>query len=153
MAYHNGSVWPHDNALIAYGLARYGLTRQANHVFEGMFEAAMYFDLHRMPELFCGFSKGVGEGPVLYPVACAPQAWSAASMFMLFQASLGIQVDGIRKRLALVRPTLPDFLHEIRIANLRVGDSTLDLDLVRQSDGVGVTVKHSRNDLAVVLVN
>lgn len=151
MAYHNGSVWPHDNALIAHGMARYGLTRQASHVFNGMFEAAMYFDLHRMPELFCGLSKEVGEGPVLYPVACAPQAWSAASMFLLFQACLGIRVDGIRKQVTLVRPTLPDFLNEVRIINLRVGNSSLDLDLVRQRDGVGVTVKNARNGPVVVL--
>jgi hypothetical protein len=123
-------------------MAKYGLTRQASHVFNGMFEAAMYFDLHRMPELFCGLSKETGEGPVLYPVACAPQA---ASMFMLFQACLGIQVDGIRNQVKFVRPTLPDFLDEIRIVNLRVGDSALDLDLVRQSDGVGLTVKNARN--------
>jgi glycogen debranching enzyme len=151
MAYHNGSVWPHDNALIAHGMARYGLTRQAKHVFNGMFGAAMYFDLHRMPELFCGFSREIGEGPVLYPVACAPQAWSAASMFMLFQACLGIQVNGLKNQVTLVGPTLPDFLDQIRIVNLSVGDSSLDLDLVRQNDGVGVTVKNARNGPAVVL--
>jgi glycogen debranching enzyme len=153
MAYHNGSVWPHDNALIAYGMARYGMTRQANQVFNGMFKAAMYFDLHRMPELFCGFEKEAGEGPVLYPVACAPQAWSAASMFMLFQACLGIHVDGIRQQVTLARPTLPCFLNEIRIINLQVGDSSLDLYLTRQDAGVGVTVKNSRNSPAVVLTN
>lgn len=150
MAYHNGSVWPHDNALIAYGMAKYGLTRQANRVFSGMFEAAMYFDLHRMPELFCGFSKEDGEGPVLYPVACAPQSWSAASMFLLFQACLGIQVDGIRKQVKLVRPTLPDFLNEVRIINLQIGDSSLDIDVMRHGDGVGVTAKNAKNGSAVV---
>ncbi|MCU1226607.1 MAG: glycoside hydrolase [Edaphobacter sp.] len=150
MAYHNGSVWPHDNAIIAYGMAKYGLTQQANRVFSGMFEAAMYFDLHRMPELFCGLSKEAGEGPVLYPVACAPQAWSAASMFLLFQACLGIQVDGIRKQVTLVRPTLPDFLNEVSIINLQAGDSSLDIDVMRQRDGVGVTVKNAKNSPAVV---
>lgn len=145
MAYHNGSVWPHDNALIAYGMGRYGLTQQANRVFSGMFEAAMYFDLHRMPELFCGLSKKDGEGPVLYPVACAPQAWSAASMFLLFQACLGIQVDGIEKQVKLVQPTLPDFLNEVRITNLQVGDSSFDIDVMRQRDGVEVTVKNAKN--------
>jgi glycogen debranching enzyme len=131
-------------------MAKYGLTQQANRVFSGMFEAAMYFDLHRMPELFCGLSKEAGEGPVLYPVACAPQAWSAASMFLLFQACLGIQVDGIRKQVTLVRPTLPDFLNEVSIINLQAGDSSLDIDVMRQRDGVGVTVKNAKNSPAVV---
>ena len=150
MAYHNGSVWPHDNALIAHGMARYGLTQQANHVFSGMFEAAIYFDLHRMPELFCGFSKEDGEGPVLYPVACAPQSWSAASMFLFFQACLGIQVDGIGKQVKLIRPTLPDFLNDVRIINLQIGDSSLDLHVMRQRDGVEVTVTDARNGPSVV---
>jgi glycogen debranching enzyme len=144
MAYHNGSVWPHDNALTAYGMAKYGLTQQASQVFTGMFEAAMYFDIHRMPELFCGFSKEKGEGPVLYPVACAPQAWSAASMFLLFQACLGIQVDGLRKQVTFFRPTLPDFLTEVCIINLQVGDSSLDIDVERQRDGVGVKVRSTK---------
>src|SRR5262249_27503072 len=86
MAYHNGSVWPHDNALIALGLARYGLAEEALAIWAGLFEAGLYFDLHRMPELFCGFPKDPGEGPVGYPVACSPQAWSAASVFLLFPA-------------------------------------------------------------------
>jgi glycogen debranching enzyme len=152
MAYHNGSVWPHDNALIAYGMAKYGLTQQVNRVFNGMFEAAMCFDLHRMPELFCGFSRETGEKPVLYPVACAPQAWSAGSMFLLFQACLGIKVDGVSRQVALVRPTLPDFLSEIRIVNLQVGNSSLDLDVMRRGEDVGVTVRRNNNNLAVVLM-
>jgi glycogen debranching enzyme len=150
MAYHNGSVWPHDNAIVAYGMARYGLTQQANRVFGGMFEAAIYFDLHRMPELFCGFSKEDGEGPVLYPVACAPQAWSAASMFLLFQACLGIQVDGIGKQVKFVQPTLPDFLNEVHITNLQIGDSSLDIHVMKQRDDVGVMVKKAKNGPSVV---
>lgn len=141
MAYHNGSVWPHDNALTAFGMAKYGLTQQASQVFTGMFEAAMYFDMHRMPELFCGFSREKGEGPVLYPVACAPQAWSAASMFLLFQACLGIQVDGREKQITFFRPTLPNFLNDVRITNLQVGDSSFDIDIERHKDGVEAKVK------------
>jgi len=139
MAYHNGSIWPHDNALIAYGMARYGLTKQANRVFTGLFEAAMYFDVHRMPELFCGFSREAGEGPVLYPVACAPQAWSAASVFLFCQACLGVEVNAAKKQVRFVRPSLPEFLAEIHIANLQVDD-------------VGITVRNATNDLAAVLV-
>jgi glycogen debranching enzyme len=133
-------------------MTKYGLTQQVNIIDNGLFEVAMYFDLHRMPELFCGFSKEPGEGPVLYPVACAPQARSAASMFLLFQASLGMSVDGIKKRVTLMRPTLPDFLNEIHITNLQVGNSTLDLDVVRQGNDVGITVKNATNDLAVLLM-
>jgi glycogen debranching enzyme len=152
MAYHNGSVWPHDNALIAYGMARYGLTPEANFIFSGLFEAAMYFDLHRMPELFCGFSKERGEGPVLYPVACAPQAWSAASVFLLFQACLGIQVDGVKKQIVFVRPSLPAFLNEVHILNLPVGDASLDLDITRRGEDVGVIVRRNSDKVGVVLV-
>jgi glycogen debranching enzyme len=152
MAYHNGSVWPHDNALIAYGMARYGFTKQANQLFTGLFEAAMYFDLHRMPELFCGFSRETGEGPVLYPVACAPQAWSAASVFLLCQACLGVEVHADKKQVRFVRPSLPEFLGEIHIINLQVGDASIDIDVIRQGDDVGITVRNATNDLAVVLV-
>jgi glycogen debranching enzyme len=152
MSYHNGSVWPHDNALIAYGMAKYGLSQQVNRIFRGAFEAAMYFDLHRMPELFCGFAREEGEGPVLYPVACAPQAWSAASVFLLFQACLGIQVDGLKKQVTFLRPTLPDFLTEVRIRNLRVGNASLDLDITRHGEDVSVIVKGDRNNAAVVLM-
>jgi glycogen debranching enzyme len=152
MSYHNGSIWPHDNALIAYGMARYGLTKQANRIFTGLFEAAMYFDLHRMPELFCGFSREAGEGPVLYPVACAPQAWSAASVFLLCQACLGVQVNAEKKQVRFVRPSLPEFLGEFHIVNLQVGDGSIDIDVIRQGDDVGITVRNATNNLAVVLV-
>jgi glycogen debranching enzyme len=152
MAYHNGSIWPHDNALIAYGMARYGLTKQANQIFTGLFESAMYFDLHRMPELFCGFSREAGEGPVLYPVACAPQAWSAASVFLLCQACLGVQVNAEKKQVRFVRPSLPEFLGDIHILNLQVGDASIDIDVIRLGDDVGITVRNATNDLAVVLV-
>ncbi len=86
MSYHNGCIWPHDNALIAQGLARYGLGEMGLAIWTGMFAAGLHFDLHRMPELFCGFAQSAGEGPVPYPVACSPQAWSAAGYdVMTFQ--------------------------------------------------------------------
>jgi hypothetical protein len=86
VAYHSGSVWPHDNALIAFGFCRYGFTQEASAPFQGLFEAAMYFELHRMPELFCGFPREPGDGPALYPVACSPQSWAAASAFLLLRS-------------------------------------------------------------------
>src|SRR5690606_16740036 len=93
MSYHNGSVWPHDNALIALGLARYGFKREATRVFDGLFQASIYIDLRRLPELFCGFPRRRGQGPTFYPVACAPQAWAAATPLCLVQACLGLDFD------------------------------------------------------------
>src|SRR5206468_3734123 len=107
MSYHNGSVWPHDNALIAAGLARYGLREAVARPLEGLYEASLYVELHRMPELFCGFSRRPGEGPTLYPVACAPQAWAAGAVFLLLKAALGIEVDGQKHEVTLGRPVLP----------------------------------------------
>jgi glycogen debranching enzyme len=152
MSYHNGSVWPHDNALIAYGMKKYGLSHQVNRVFKGLFEAALHFDLHRMPELFCGFAQESGEGPILYPVACAPQAWSATAVFLLFQACLGIEVDGLKGQVRLWRPVLPEFLSEVRIKNLCVGGGSLDLLVRRHGEDVSVTIESNGNDIPVVLM-
>jgi glycogen debranching enzyme len=151
MGYHNGSVWPHDNALIAYGFGRYGFSREVLGIFQGMFEAAMYFDLHRMPELFCGFPRDVGEGPVLYPVACSPQSWSAASVFFLLQAALGLQIDGVRGRVSLVRPALPSFLNDLELANLRLGASTVDLHVTRHGEEVSVKVLRREGELEILI--
>ena len=151
MGYHTGSVWPHDNALIAYGFGLYGLTKEALGIFQGMFEAAMYFDLHRMPELFCGFAKNPGEGPVLYPVACSPQSWSAASVFLFLQSALGLQIDGVRGQVSLVRPALPSFLNDIEITNLRVGASTVDLHLTRHGDDVSTKVLRREGQLEILI--
>jgi glycogen debranching enzyme len=152
MGYHTGSVWPHDNALIALGLSRYGLGEKALQILTGLFEAGMYFDLHRMPELFCGFGRDPGEGPVLYPVACAPQAWSAASVFLLFQACLGLEISGIDQRICFTRPHLPASLGELRIHNLRVCGATVDLLLVRQERDVGVNVIRREGDVQILVV-
>jgi glycogen debranching enzyme len=151
MGYHNGGVWPHDNALIAYGFARYGLTREALSIFQGLFEAAMYFDLHRMPELFCGFTKTPGEGPVLYPVACSPQAWSAASVFLLIQSALGLHVDGLCGRVSLVRPALPAFLNDLEIRNLGVGAARVDLHVMKHGDDVSVKVLRREGELEIII--
>jgi glycogen debranching enzyme len=151
MGYHNGTVWPHDNALIAYGLGRYGFTRELLGIFNGMFEAAMYFDLHRMPELFCGFPKEPGEGPVLYPVACSPQSWSAASVFLCLQAALGLHIDGVRGLVSFVRPALPSFLNDLEISNLRVGAATVDLHLTRHGDDVSLKVLRREGEVGILI--
>jgi glycogen debranching enzyme len=152
MSYHNGTVWPHDNALIAQGLAIYGLGQLAQRIWTGLFEAAMYFDLHRMPELFCGFAQERGEGPVLYPVACAPQAWSAASVFLLLQACLGMKVSATERLVSFTQPCLPPSLSELRIQNLFVAGATVDLLLIRHEQDVGVNVLRRNGDVQVTVV-
>lgn len=152
MGYHNGCVWPHDNALIAYGFSRNGMADEAARVFTAMFDAAMYFDLHRVPELFCGFPRDEGEGPILYPVACAPQAWSAASIFLLFQACLGLQINGIESKISFVRPLLPAFLSEARIHNLQIGSASVDLALIRHGQDVSVNVLRREGYVEIVVV-
>ena len=113
MSYHNGSIWPHDNALIALGLARYGLTRAVAQVTKGLFECATYMDMRRLPELFCGFQRLRRRGPTLYPVACTPQAWASATPFSLIQASLGLEFAPLTNEIRLRNPLLPPFLGEI----------------------------------------
>lgn len=151
MSYHNGSVWPHDNALIAQGLARYGLTEMALQIWTGLFEAALYFELHRMPELFCGFPQDPGEGPIPYPVACAPQAWSAAAVFLLFQACLGLRIDAPGSQIRFRRPRLPASLGELRIHNLAVGGATVDLLLTRHEQDVSLNVLRREGDVRILL--
>jgi glycogen debranching enzyme len=138
MSYHNGSVWPHDNAVLSMGFANYGLKEAANKILTGMFDASGFFDLHRMPELFCGFRRREGESPTLYPAACAPQAWAAAAVFMMLQASLGLCIDAAVSQVRFASPALPSFLEEIRIQNLAVGKATLDLVVDHSFRGIGV---------------
>ncbi len=151
MAYHNGTVWPHDNALIALGLSRYGMGAAVGTILTGLFEAGTYFDLNRMPELFCGFAREAGEGPVPYPVACAPQAWAAGSSFMLLQACLGLGISAVDRQVWFHRPRLPGFLSELKISNLQVAGAALDLRLVRHGDDVGVNVTCRNGDISVVV--
>jgi glycogen debranching enzyme len=140
MSYHNGSVWPHDNALIADGLARYGLRAEALKVLTGLFDASIFVDLHRLPELFCGFDRRPGVGPTLYPVACAPQAWAAAAVFLLLQSCLGLTIDGLQSRVAFLEPALPPFLQQIRIKNLTVGKASVDLMIEGEGPNVHVDI-------------
>ncbi|HEY7220412.1 MAG TPA: amylo-alpha-1,6-glucosidase [Candidatus Binatia bacterium] len=149
MAYHNGSVWPHDNALIAGGLARFGFKEYANKIFAGLFRASMFVEF-RLPELFCGFEELDGQGPVPYPVACAPQSWSAAAVFSLLGAVLGLRVDGAASRLSFVRPTLPDFLDEIAINNLTVGAGAVDLLIHRRAHSATIEIRRRSGDVEVI---
>ena len=144
MSYHNGSIWPHDNALAAAGMARYGHTSAAVRVLSGLFEASLHFDQHRLPELFCGFPRREGEGPTLYPVACSPQAWAAAALFCMLQACLGLDVDAGKRAVSLRSPRLPEFIQWMKIRGLAVGDGRVDLLLQRYENNVGIEVM--RND-------
>lgn len=141
MSYHNGSVWPHDNALIACGMARYGRKEEALRVMTGLFDASLFLDLHRLPELFCGFERRKGEGPTLYPVACDPQAWAAGAVFLLLQSCLGLSILAPQGRVVFNRPDLPPYLEQVRIRGLRVGNVLLDLVLQRHKNDVGVNVE------------
>jgi len=138
MAYHNGSVWPHDNSLIAAGMARYGFKEEAVSVLDGLFATSTFLDLYRLPELFCGFEKRHREGPTLYPVACLPQAWAAASVFLMLQACLGIRVGGLKQQVIFDTPTLPSGVESLRINGLPVGEARVDLVLQRSDAGVQV---------------
>ena len=152
MSYHNGSVWPHDNALVGAGLGRYGLRDELLRLLGGLFDASSFFDLHRMPELFCGFKRRGEEGPTLYPVACAPQSWAACAVFLLLQACLGLTVDGRGRQLLFVRPALPAFLDHVRIENLRVGEARVDLVLDRHETDVGINIARREGPVEVVTI-
>ncbi len=152
MSYHNGSVWPHDNALIAAGLARYGLKAGVEKVMTGLFDASLVVDFHRLPELFCGFVRRPGQGLTRYPVACNPQAWAAASAFMGLQACLGMSIRTPESKVLFTYPILPVFLHELQIKNLKVGKASIDLLVRRHELDVGITVMHRQGDVEVVVV-
>ncbi|UFS72119.1 amylo-alpha-1,6-glucosidase [Geomonas sp. RF6] len=152
MSYHNGSIWPHDNALIAMGLAQYGFREAAMTVFEGIFDASLAMDLHRLPELFCGFKRREDFSPILYPVACAPQAWAAASVYFLLQGCMGLTVDGEKHQVRFAHPVLPSFLNEVRIRRLRVGDSTLDAVLKRYNGDIAVNILRKEGPVEVIIV-
>jgi glycogen debranching enzyme len=149
MSYHNGSVWPHDNAIIGAGFANYGLKDEVNRIFTGLFEASMFFDMERLPELFCGFRRREGEGPIHYPTACAPQAWAAASVFLMLQASLGLSIDAPALEVRFSTPMLPPFLEKVYAKNLRIGNASVDL--VRDRSLRSVSVERSEGDAAIVI--
>jgi glycogen debranching enzyme len=152
MSYHNGSVWPHDNAIAAAGLARYGLRDKALRVMDAMLDLSAVVDLHRLPELICGFHRRVGEYPTLYPVACAPQAWAAGAIYMLLSACLGLRIDAEASQVILDKAQLPSGLEWLQIANLSVGEGTVDILLTRHPHDIGVTVLRRRGDIEVAAI-
>jgi glycogen debranching enzyme len=152
MSYHNGSIWPHDNAICAMGLARYGLKDEAARVFEGMFDTSLYYDQKRLPELFCGFMRRRQRGPVSYPVACSPQAWAAAAPFAFLAASLGLELDHARNRIRFRNPVLPKFLEAVELFNLKLGTSRADIRLHRHGHDVTVAVTRRVGDVQISML-
>jgi glycogen debranching enzyme len=149
MSYHNGSVWPHDNAIIAMGLARYGQKRAAAAIFEGLFDAAAHMEMMRFPELFCGFPRRRGTAPVLYPVACAPQAWASVVPFALLQACLGLEICFEAREIRFSNPQLPRFMEEVGINGLVLGDASVNLRLRRRGANTEVAIVSKRGDIAI----
>ncbi|HOL70132.1 MAG TPA: amylo-alpha-1,6-glucosidase [Bryobacteraceae bacterium] len=153
MSYHNGSVWPHDNALIAFGLARYGMLSKAAKILSGLFDAALFLDQHRLPELFCGFGRRVGEGPTLYPVACSPQAWAAASPFLLLQACLGLNVSALDKTVRFHHGFLPEFVPEVVLRNLSVGGAKVDIEIRRHAGSLSINVLKKQGKVEILVAH
>jgi glycogen debranching enzyme len=151
VGYHTGSVWPHDSALIAFGLRRYGFDEDFTLIFEGLLEAASRFGDYRLPELFAGFTRAEFDEPVPYPVACQPQAWAAGSIPYLLKAGLGLSPDALDKRLRIIRPSLPRWLERVEVTGLEIGDSRVDLQFERAGDQVTLVDARIEGDLEVVL--
>jgi glycogen debranching enzyme len=152
MSYHNGSIWPHDNALICEGLARYGRVDAALALFEAAFDTSVHFDDARLPELFCGFPRRTGEGPTRYPVACSPQAWAAGAVFGMLAGCLGLTIDARERRVQLRSPRLPAFVDRLRVEGLVVAGGGVDLLLQRYKDSVGVEVTRREGEVEVSVV-
>ncbi|MDP9338656.1 MAG: amylo-alpha-1,6-glucosidase, partial [Acidobacteriota bacterium] len=151
MSYHNGSIWPHDNALIGLGLSLYGFQDAVASILNGLYEASLHVDLHRLPELFCGFHKrNDSSGPTLYPVACAPQAWAAGAPYLLLQASLGLSVKALERQVCFSNPILPPNIEEVRIENLGVPGGECDVIIHRHTGGVNVDVLRKQGEIEVI---
>lgn len=152
MSYHNGSIWPHDNALIAMGLAHYSYNDRIAELIDSFFQVSNYMDLSRLPELFCGFTKTEFEGPTLYPVACIPQAWASATVFTFIAAALGMRMDAPHKTLYFYHPFLPPSLEDLRINNLRIGNMYVDLMLSSYEGDVGINILKKSDDLQIRVI-
>jgi glycogen debranching enzyme len=152
ISYHNGSVWPHDNALIAFGSLRSKTKNLACQILSGFLDASAFLDLHRLPELFCGFPREAGRGPTPYPVACAPQAWAAGAVFLILQSCLGLTVRAAESQIYFHYPSLPRSVQAVRLRNLRVMNGSVDLDFSRQEHTVDVGVPRREGDAQVVVV-
>ncbi|MFZ0734480.1 MAG: amylo-alpha-1,6-glucosidase [Candidatus Sulfotelmatobacter sp.] len=152
LSYHNGSAWPHDNSIIANGMAKFGFRKLAGKILLALLDLSGEVELHRLPELICGLQRRPTEGPTLYPVACSPQAWAAASPFLILAGCLGISIDGERGRIVFDRPYLPEGIPQLAIRNLRCGSESADLLLERRSDSVLVHSETESKDLEIISI-
>jgi glycogen debranching enzyme len=153
MSYHNGSIWPHDNSLIACGLAQRGEKSLACRILSGFLDAAVVLELCRLPELFCGFSRRPAKAPTLYPVACSPQAWAAGSVFLLLQSCLGLYISAENSRITFSYPSLPEAIEEVCLKNLATGAGSADLVLARDGDAVTVGITKRIGNIEVITVS
>lgn len=151
MSYHNGSIWPHDNSLIALGLNRYGFKDEVLSVLQSMFDASLSFTNQRLPELYCGFPRHSGEGPTHYPVACSPQAWAVATVFACIQAAIGLEIDAKARTLNFLRPALPPYIDCVCVKGLQVGGARCDLFLNRYEDDVAVSIRGKPDGWSVII--
>lgn len=151
MSYHNGSVWPHDNAMIISGLKKYGFNQEAIKVATGLFDAALDYDYYRLPELFCGFTKRSISRPVNYPVACSPQAWAAGSIFMILQALLGIDADATNSTVYINNPVLPRWLKEVELHRMRVGNAAISLRFKRDGEITSLVVTEKTGTVRTIV--
>lgn len=151
MSYHNGSIWPHDNGLIAYGLSKYGFQTETLRIMQSLFEASLFIDLQRLPELFCGFDRRKSEGPTAYPVACSPQAWSVGVVFLLFQSCIRIHIDALKKTVIFDKPALPDYIDYVCVSNIQLSSGVCEFEMRRHRNDVGLNVVQKPKDWEVIV--
>jgi glycogen debranching enzyme len=152
LSYHNGSVWPHDNSIMASGMARYGMKKLAGKVLLALLDLSSMVELHRLPELICGLERRSSEGPTLYPVACSPQVWAAAAPFLILQGCLGVSVQAERNRILFDRPCLPEGIPQLCIRNFHCGKRSVDLILERRAESVLVHSEGEKGEVEILTI-
>lgn len=152
MSYHNGSVWPHDNALIAFGAAHAREKALTLKILTGMLDLSIFVDLHRLPELICGFPRHPGNGPTLYPVACSPQAWAAGTVFLILQSCLGLSIDAKQLRICAHHMALPESIDAVRVRNLKVGNASVDLAFERRAKTVALDILRRDGEVEIISI-
>ena len=152
LSYHNGTIWPHDNSLLAMGFSNYGMQKLAAQVLSGLYDASRQFRHYRLPELFCGMGRGEGDLVVSYPVSCSPQAWASGAFFLMLRACLGLYPDAPHKTLRIVNPHLPSFMNELTLSGLRVGSTRVALQFTRTGEGTFAAVREMHGEPLVTRI-
>ncbi len=153
LGYHLGTIWPHDNSLIAMGFKRYGFMDEVNEIATALYDACRSFDYYRLPELFCGVPRTRYNVPVRYPIACSPQAWAAGSMLMLLQAMIGLEPNAAAEELNIVRPRLPAWLERVSFSRMAVGNAKVDLIIHRRDSRTEVDISEISGKLKVSVMS